>query len=61
MNFNPHLVVFLGPRANAELVPKFLAALHASHIALAMSTSKLYPMQTFNIKIPIGPTSSLCS
>jgi hypothetical protein len=25
---------FLGPRANAELVPKFHVALHASHAAL---------------------------
>jgi hypothetical protein len=29
-------VVFLGPRANAELVPKFHVALHASHAALLM-------------------------
>jgi hypothetical protein len=27
-------VVFLGPRANAELVPKFHVALHASHAAV---------------------------
>jgi hypothetical protein len=27
-------VVFLGPRANAELVPKFHVALHDSHEAL---------------------------
>jgi hypothetical protein len=27
---------FLGPRANAELVPKFHVALHASHAALPM-------------------------
>jgi hypothetical protein len=27
-------VVFIGPRANAELVPKFHVALHASHAAL---------------------------
>jgi hypothetical protein len=27
-------VVLLGPRANAELVPKFHVALHASHAAL---------------------------
>jgi hypothetical protein len=31
-------VVFLGPRANAELVPKFHVALHASHAALPMAT-----------------------
>jgi hypothetical protein len=29
-------MVFLGPRANAELVPKFHVALHASHAALLM-------------------------
>jgi hypothetical protein len=29
-------LVFLGPRANAELVPKFNVALHASHAALPM-------------------------
>jgi hypothetical protein len=28
--------VFHGPRANAELVPKFHVALHASHAALPM-------------------------
>jgi hypothetical protein len=32
------LVVFLGPRKNAELVPKFHVALHASHSALPMVT-----------------------
>jgi hypothetical protein len=31
-------VAFLGPRANAELVPKFHVALHASHAALPMVT-----------------------
>jgi hypothetical protein len=29
-------VVFLGPRANAKLIPKFHVALHASHAALLM-------------------------
>jgi hypothetical protein len=29
-------VVFLGPRANAELVPRFHVALHASHASLPM-------------------------
>jgi hypothetical protein len=33
-------VVFLGPRANAELVPKFHVALHASHAALPIVTFK---------------------
>jgi hypothetical protein len=36
-------VVFLGPRANAELVPKFHIALHASHAALPMITPKISP------------------
>jgi hypothetical protein len=31
-------VVFLGPRANAELVLKFHVALHASHAALQILT-----------------------
>jgi hypothetical protein len=33
-------VVFLGPRANSELVPKFHVALYASHAALQMVISK---------------------
>jgi hypothetical protein len=33
-------MVFLGPRANAELVPKFHVALHSSHAALPMVTLK---------------------
>jgi hypothetical protein len=36
-------VVFHGPRANAELVPKFHFALHASHAALSMVTLKILP------------------
>jgi hypothetical protein len=36
-------VVFLDPRANAELVPKFHVALHASHAAILMVTSKFRP------------------
>jgi hypothetical protein len=36
-------VVFLGPRANAELVPKFHVVLHASHAALQMVTLKISP------------------
>jgi hypothetical protein len=35
--------VFLGPRANAELVPKFHVTLHASHAALPMVTLKISP------------------
>jgi hypothetical protein len=36
-------VAFLGPRENAELVPKFHIALHASYAALPMVTSKFRP------------------
>jgi hypothetical protein len=36
-------MVFLGPRANAELVPKFHIALHALHAALLMVTLKISP------------------
>jgi hypothetical protein len=35
--------VFLGLRANAELVPKFHVALHASHAALPMVTLNISP------------------
>jgi hypothetical protein len=34
---------FLGPRANAELVPKFHVALYDSHAALPMVISKFSP------------------
>jgi hypothetical protein len=36
-------VVFLGPRANAELEHKFHATLHASNAALPMVTLKISP------------------
>jgi hypothetical protein len=36
-------VVFLGPRTNAELVPKFQVALHASHAAHPMTKLKILP------------------
>jgi hypothetical protein len=36
-------VVFLGPRANADLVPKFHVALHASHATLPIVTLKISP------------------
>jgi hypothetical protein len=42
-------VVFLCPRANAELVPKFHVALHASRAALPMVTSKFRP----NVALPM--------
>jgi hypothetical protein len=48
-NKSRFLVIFLGPRTNAELVHKFHVALHASHVALPMVTSKLRP----NIALPM--------
>jgi hypothetical protein len=44
-------VVFLGPRANAELVPKFHVALHASHAALKMLTFQNFAYDTFYFSI----------
>jgi hypothetical protein len=35
-------VVFLGSRANAELVPKFHVTLHASHASFPMLTSRCH-------------------
>jgi hypothetical protein len=37
-------LVFLGPRANAKLVPKFHVALHASHAAITMVTLKNFAL-----------------
>jgi hypothetical protein len=37
-------VVFLGPRGNAELVPKFHVALYASHATLPMVTLKTFAL-----------------
>jgi hypothetical protein len=36
-------VVFLGPRANGKLVPKFHVALYASHVALPKVTLNISP------------------
>jgi hypothetical protein len=52
-------VVFLGPAANAELVPKFHVALHASHVALPMLTSKFRPKVAPRINIIISPNTAL--
>jgi hypothetical protein len=41
-------MVFLGPKVNAEFVPKFHFALRASHAALPMVTSKCRP----NLALP---------
>jgi hypothetical protein len=43
-------VVFFGPRANAELVPKFHVALHASHAVLSMVRLKILRYTT----VPLG-------
>jgi hypothetical protein len=37
-------MVFLGPRANAEFIPKYHIALHDSHAALPLVTSKIRPI-----------------
>jgi hypothetical protein len=42
-------VVFLGPRANAELVSKFHGALHVSHAALPTVTLKISPYTDVNL------------
>jgi hypothetical protein len=42
-------VTFLGPRANAELVPKFHIALHALHAALLIVTFKISPYSNVNL------------
>jgi hypothetical protein len=46
-------VVFLDPRANAEFVPKLHVALHASHAALPMVTSKFRPNIALSTLAPI--------
>jgi hypothetical protein len=44
-------VVFLGPRANAQLVSKFHVVLHTSYATLPMATSKfLALMQPFKLR-----------
>jgi hypothetical protein len=48
-------VVFLAPRANAELVPKFHVALHALHAALPMVTLKILPYT--NVTLTLGWTT----
>jgi hypothetical protein len=45
-------VVFFGPRANAELVPKFHVALHASHAALPMVALEISPCT--NVILTLG-------
>jgi hypothetical protein len=52
-------MVFLGPRENAELVPKFHVALHASHAALQILTSKFRPEVVPHINIKPSPNAAL--
>jgi hypothetical protein len=47
-------VVFLGPTANAELVPKFHAALHASHVTLPMVTLNISPYINVTLTFDFG-------
>jgi hypothetical protein len=47
-------VVFLGPRANTELVPKFHVALHASHAALPMVTITILPYTNVTLTLTLG-------
>jgi hypothetical protein len=47
-------MVFLGPKANAELVPKFHVALHASHAALPMVTLKISPYTNVTLTFDFG-------
>jgi hypothetical protein len=48
-------VVFLGPRANDEFVPKFHVAMQASHAALPMVTLKILPYT--NVTLTSGWTT----
>jgi hypothetical protein len=47
-------MVFFFPRANSELVPKFHAALHASHVALPMLIEKFLPNKALPALIKIS-------
>jgi hypothetical protein len=47
-------VVFLGPKANAELVPKFHLALYASHAALPMVTLQILPYTNMTLTFDFG-------
>jgi hypothetical protein len=51
-------VVFLDPKANAELVPKFHVALHATYAALALVTSKFHPNMALPLLAKISPYCS---
>jgi hypothetical protein len=51
-------VVFLGSRANAELVPKFHVELRAFHAVLRILTSKLRPKVAPQINIQFPPNAA---
>jgi hypothetical protein len=48
---------FLGPKANAELLPKFDVALHASHAALPMVTLKILSYTNVTLTLAGPPCS----
>jgi hypothetical protein len=50
-------MVFLGPKANAELVPKFDVALHASHAALPMVALEISPCTNVTLTWAGSPCS----
>jgi hypothetical protein len=50
-------VVFLGPRANAKLVPKFHIALHASHSALSTPNGNIKISPYTNMTLTLGWTT----
>jgi hypothetical protein len=50
-------VVLLGPRANAEFVPKFHVALNASLAALPMVTLKILPYTNVTLTLTLGWTT----
>jgi hypothetical protein len=47
-------VVFLGPRANTGLAPRFHVALHASHVALQLVTLKISPCTDVTLTLVLG-------
>jgi hypothetical protein len=47
-------IVFLDPRANSELVPRFRVALHALLVALPMVASKVIPNLALSLLLKIS-------
>jgi hypothetical protein len=47
-------VVFFGPKANTEFVPKFHVALYASHAALPMVTLEMSPRTNVTLTLGVG-------